>query len=425
MPFPENRKSNYGAEPWFHAVVFVFAFLVLFARRPDALLNAQFYAEDGRYWYADAYQYGWQCLTLPLGGYLNSISRLIGMFTLLFPLAQAPLIMNLFALMAAILPIHIFLSPRFDKIPFATRVFGSLLYLGLPNSFELHATTTNLHWHLALAGCLVLLGEQPAAKVWQIFDWVLLATISVAGPFGILLIPIAAFQWWNRRDNRYRAQLIALLPAAALQGFMIVFVSGAQRAATNGANLGRLTSIVGGQIFLSSILGIRTFIQFYYYTHLKHLFLVEAVSAAVGVALVLYAARFGPKELRLFLFFSLIVLSLGLARPLAGEPEKLQWVALQAPGCGNRYYFFPMLSFLASLIWMATTATPWAKTARYVAVGLLALLPIGVWRDWRYKPFVDYDFRAFAADFERSAPGTTMTVPINPGFGWTMQLTKR
>src|SRR5882724_10266687 len=104
-----------------HLAIFSVAFLVLFLRRPDAILNAQFYAEDGKYWYADAYQFGWHCLLMPLGGYLNSVSRLIGMFTLLFPLAVAPLIMNTFGLAVQILPIHIFLSSRFDRIPFATR----------------------------------------------------------------------------------------------------------------------------------------------------------------------------------------------------------------------------------------------------------------------------------------------------------------
>ena len=33
--------------------IFLVALLVLALRRPDALLNAQFYAEDGKYWYED------------------------------------------------------------------------------------------------------------------------------------------------------------------------------------------------------------------------------------------------------------------------------------------------------------------------------------------------------------------------------------
>src|SRR5438552_16115464 len=42
----------------FHVVILIAAFLIVFSRRPDAILNAQFFAEDGPRWYADAYQFG-------------------------------------------------------------------------------------------------------------------------------------------------------------------------------------------------------------------------------------------------------------------------------------------------------------------------------------------------------------------------------
>jgi hypothetical protein len=37
---------------------------------------------------------------------------------------------------------------------------------------------------------------------------------------------------------------------------------------------------------------------------------------------------------------------------------------------------------------------------------------------------MDLGFREFAADFERAAPGTRITIPINP-MNWEMQFTKR
>src|SRR5438874_1851777 len=43
-----------------HLSVFFVAFFVIFLRRPDAILNAQFYAEDGKYWFAEAYNLGWR-----------------------------------------------------------------------------------------------------------------------------------------------------------------------------------------------------------------------------------------------------------------------------------------------------------------------------------------------------------------------------
>jgi hypothetical protein len=405
----------------FHTAIFAIAFLILFLRRPDAVLNAQFYSEDGIYWYADAYHFGWRCFLMPLGGYLNSVSRLIGMFSLLFPFAQAPLVMNLCAIAAGILPIHIFLSSRFNSIPFNGRLLCSFLYLALPNSFELHATTTNMQWHLALAGCLVLLGSQQTRRSWQVFDFLLLTLVVLDGPLGIVLIPIAFALRWIRKDRHYNLALAALIPGAILQ-FFVLFIAAPRRSAPNGATLVRLIHILGGQIFLSSIFGVRTLIQLF--GRIDSLFIIDTSAMLVGLAILAYALRYGPVELKLFILFAAAVLVLGLMHPLATtEGNHVQWEQLQVPGCGNRYYFFPMLAFLASLVWMALKSPVNAKFPRYAALALLAFLPIGIVRDWQYRPFVDLHFQEIAREFQQAPRGTRFEISLNPGV--SMQLTKR
>ena len=404
----------------FHALIFFIAFLILFLRRPDAILNAQFYSEDGIYWYADAYHFGWHCLLMPLGGYLNSLSRLIGMFSLLFPFAQAPLAMNLCAIVAGILPIHIFLSSRFNSIPFNLRLLGSLLYLALPNSFELHATTTNIQWHLALAGCLILLGSPKSGRVWRVFDFLLLTLVVLDGPLGILLIPVALALRWLRKDRRYDLALAALVPGALIQ-FLFLFVAAPRRSAPNGASIERFIHIVGGQVFLSSLLGVRTLIQLF---HAQSLLIIDVIAMLIGLAVLGYAFRRGPMELKLFLLFAAAVFGLGLLHPLATtDGNHVQWEQLQVPGCGNRYYFFPMLAFLVSLFWMVSTSPVSSKVSRCIAMALLFLLPIGMVRDWQYRPFDNLHFQEIAADFQRAPSGTQFVIPLNPGV--TMQLTKR
>jgi hypothetical protein len=403
----------------FHAVIFFIAFLILFLRRPDAILNAQFYCEDGLYWYADAYHFGWRCLLMPISGYLSSLCRMIGMFSLLFPFGQAPLVMNLCAIVAGILPIHIFLSSRFNSIPFNFRLLGSFLYLALPNSFELHATTTNIRWHLALAGCLILLASPKSGRVWQVFDFLLLALVVLDGPLGILLIPIAFALRWLRKDRRYDLALAALIPGALLQSFFL-FVA-PRRPAPNGASIERFIHILGGQVFLSSLLGVRTLIQLF---QAQSLFAIDIAAILVGLAILGYALRRGPMELKLFLVFAAAVFGLGLLHPLATtDGNHVQWEQLQVPGCGNRYYFFPMLAFLVSLFWMVSTPPLSSKVPRYAALALLFFLPIGIVRDWQYRPFDDLHFHEIAADFQRAPSGTQFVIPLNPGV--TMQLTKR
>src|SRR6266481_6539477 len=123
-----ERATARGADLALHALIFLVAFVLVVSRRPDAIFNAQFYAEDGRFFYADAYNFGWRCLLIPYGGYLSTLLRLVGLLALLVPFGLSPLLMNLCAIVVQILPIHIFLSSWFNTIPFFTRMFGSLLY---------------------------------------------------------------------------------------------------------------------------------------------------------------------------------------------------------------------------------------------------------------------------------------------------------
>jgi hypothetical protein len=412
---------------FFHVIIVLMAFLILFSRRPDALLNAQFWAEDGKYWYPDAYNLGLHSLVMPAAGYLHVMPRLVALFTLLFPFAIAPLVMNLCGIVFQILPVNLFLSSRFSSIPLETRVFSSLLYLAMPNSFEIHANTTNIQWHLALIGCMVLLSQpqNPRTLRSNIFDFVVLILTSLDSPLGILLIPIAAAVWWMRKDEWPKWPILALIPGSAVQ-ILMMLLSGSRQPAPNGANIIRLTSILGGQVFLSSILGLKTFISFFHINHLRHLFVIEAIAMVLGLAIVFYGFRFAPRELKLFLLFAVLVLVSALRSPHVDMHGTFtQWDLMLIPGIGNRYYFFPTLAFLGTLLWMLNSSSSKSRTPRYVAAAVLLLLPIGIFRDYQYWSFKDMRFQEFAAAFERAAPGTHFEAPINPGFDWTIEITKR
>ncbi|HEY6129274.1 MAG TPA: hypothetical protein VIW23_13945 [Candidatus Acidoferrum sp.] len=406
-----------------HASIFVVAFFLVFLRRPDALLNAQFYAEDGTYFYANAYNLGWHSLLLPYGGYLSTLLRLVGFFAQLFPLSLAPLVMNVCAIAIQILPIHIFLSSRFSSIPFNTRLIGALLYLAIPNSFEIHANTTNIQWHLALAGCLIVLGRPDSRLIWRAIDFAVLALLILDGLMSSFLIPIVLILWYVRDNPHYKSYLMALIPGAFLQ-FAILLLSNSRRPAPNGASLLRLIDIVGGQLFFSSVLGLATSIQLFFRHNAVEIFLAALVSFVIGMCFTAYALRHGPLQLKLFYMFAIMVITSALIRPISSfDGMQNQWELLQIPGCGNRYYFFPMIAFLATPIWILTTYASRPKLVRCAALIVVLLLPIGIIRDWHYKPFEDFHFQEYVAQFNRAAPGTHLVIPINPD--WKMELTKR
>src|SRR5947209_646287 len=153
-------------------IVFVVVAAVVISRRPDALLNPQFYAEDGAVWYAQAYNFGWlHSLTLPQAGYLQTLPRLVAGLSLLVPFGSAPLLMNWAAIGFQVLPVTVLLSSRCSGwAPLWVRGLQALLYLAMPTSREIDAVLSNAQWHLALVACMVAFAHAPTNASWKAFD---------------------------------------------------------------------------------------------------------------------------------------------------------------------------------------------------------------------------------------------------------------
>jgi hypothetical protein len=152
-----------------HLVVFALAVVVIVSRRPDALLNPQFYGEDGSVWFSNAWDLGWlHSLTLLAGGYLNTLLRLVCGLPILVPLKSAPLLLNSFGLLTQALPVTVLLTARCTNWgPLWLRAAQAVVYLILPNSSELDVTITNAHWHLALVACLLAFSNSPENTAWK------------------------------------------------------------------------------------------------------------------------------------------------------------------------------------------------------------------------------------------------------------------
>src|SRR3546814_14536303 len=108
---------------------------VVILRRPDVVLNPQFWAEDGKIWFANVHNLGaWQSLFLPQNGYLQTLSRLVAGIAALVPMQWAPLVFNLAAIMVQILPVMLLNGGRGRAlVPSSTaRLVLSVLYLAQP-----------------------------------------------------------------------------------------------------------------------------------------------------------------------------------------------------------------------------------------------------------------------------------------------------
>src|SRR4051794_11129497 len=193
-------------------LIFFIAAIAVISRRPDAVFNPQFFAEDGNVWFADAYNDGWaRALAITHTGYFQTLPRLGAALALAVPLQHAPLVMNLVGLVLQVAPAVFLLSVRSEHwAPLRFRVLMALAYLALPNTSELNVSITEAQWHLALLACLVVLSRAPESRAGFAFDLTVLALCGLTGPFCIVLFPVAFLVWWKERTRWHLAATVAL-----------------------------------------------------------------------------------------------------------------------------------------------------------------------------------------------------------------------
>ena len=402
-------------------LVFLFFAAVVVSRRPDVLFNAQFWAEDGKLWYADAYNLGaFQPLLHPAAGYFVTFPRLVALVGLLLPLGIVPLMFNCIAIVFQVLPAQFLLSERCSEWgSLKARALLAFLYLGLPNSQEMHANITNTQWRLALLTLMILFARPGLSAMWNAFDLSILTFSALSGPFVIFLAPIAAAVYWFEPRNRQRMTFLLIAGFGALiQGLAVVITGGEDRVtqAVRGATPALLIQILAKHVFLAALVGRRTLAGFSFGSGPS--WIIAVVAVGVGIGIECYVLLKAPPVLKAVIVFSFCILGVSLAFPMTKSP---QWPALLASG-GVRYWFFPMLAFLASVVWMLHGRNP--TMVRASAMVLLLVLVYGIVQDWGHPRPVDFHFSEYVRKFSELPPGSTLFIPINPA-GWAMQLMKR
>ena len=394
---------------------FCVAAAAVISRRPDAILRPQFFAEDGMFWYADAYNSGWlHALLVPHTGYFQTLPRLAAALSLLVPLVSAPLLLNIIAIVIQVLPVTLLLSPRLAGwAPFNLRACMAIAYIALPNSRELDAAVTEAQWHMALLAVLVVLAIPSVKKLWRGFDVAVILLCGLTGPFCVALLPIALTAWWKRR-LKWQMLLAGLLAlCAALQLYALTTTAAATRShSLLGATPQLFWRMLVGDVYLGAILGQN---QYALGGNRWKLLVVGLLATAV----IVYCLWKSAYEFKLFLLYCFGLYFASLRNPMISYDQP-QWVVL-AGAPGLRYWFFPMLALVWAAIWCLSPGN-W-RPFRVLAASALILMFIGIKRDWKYPGFDDHDFPEYVRRFEALPTGHAMTFPLYPD-GWTMVLNK-
>ena len=416
VTFFQDLRESVGLGWRAQLAVFAVALLAFLARRPDALLHARFYGEDGTIWYSDAYNLGWlRALLIPHTGYFQTLPRLAAALSLLVPLRFAPLVTNAVGLVIQVLPVTFLLSPRSRNWgPLSLRALFALAYVLLPNSYELDATITEGQWHLALLACLVVLSSPAATIGWQVFDIAVLLLNGLTGPFCLVLFAVAILFAVLRRSAWRWVQAGVIAIGVAVESFALLRTAVETRSPTMlGATPKLFLVLLSGRVYLAMLAGN---LSLQAQQHLS----VLIIAFLPCTLLLAYCLWKGSLELRLFLLFTGALFAASLRNPMVSVTTP-QWQVL-ATLPGARYWFLPTLALMWAAIWCWRAAG--SSGMRMLAGCMLVVSCIGVTEDWTYPPYANVGFVRGAQAFSAATPGTLITIPIDPP-GWSMQLRKQ
>jgi hypothetical protein len=240
---------------------------------------------------------------------------------------------------------------------------------------------------------------------------------GLTGPFCILLFPIALYLVWRRRQQRSPQLYAALIGACCLiQAYSLFFKNNAERSSAGlGATPMLFIRMLAGDIYLGALIGPTT-LPMRPGTGFSVFLIVLALCAT---ALIVIALRKAPYPMTLLALFATLILLASLASP--SSPEKSGRWELIARASAVRYWFYPCLVFLWSLIFGLRTGSRLVKAASGF---LLVVLLFGVVLRWHRPAFADTHFADSARRFETLPPGTAEDFPENPN-GWSFRLVKR
>jgi hypothetical protein len=396
---------------------------LVIARRPDAVTNPQFWAEDGRYWFADAYNHGAQALLWSYQGYLVTIQRVVGWAASGLSLSHAAFVFNLVGIAIQVGPAAFFMSRRFAHVaPAWLRALIGLGYLLLP-SFELNVQLTNAQWHLAILAVLVLAAAPAQGAAAKAFDILVLALSGLSGPFAVILLPaaLARAATMPRRRRWYASLSGILLATLAVQGAALL-LGHRGTVAQLGISFRNAVTIVADRVVLPG-----TFAEeghaHVFTAGSAHALVLAALVTLVAIAVVLLALRHGGASLRVFVLACFAITGLSLLAPIATPPGLTAWTSLATSDGGERYFLTAEVAWFVCLVW-AISRIPWRPITGAAGVALAAAFASGLVASWQYAPLTDLHPDLYTARLRAAPLGTTVVVPINPGEPWKVILVR-
>ena len=395
-------------------------------RRPDAVLNAQPWAEDGRLLLQGAIYHSWDALSFHVVDYLFIIPVIVATLSLYaVGLTHAPLLMNLTAILIPVLIGVYFASKQFRFIikNDLLRGFCSLFIVLIPGKFmfEPYHNITNIQSFIPIFVVLFvsyLLFRYDDFKQKSIFEKsifaVILSLIFLTGPVSHVMLPFFLFVIFRELKNSRKIKTIIpiIIPTIVLISHMIFFIfnrtSSENTLALNQGEL-QLNSIF---IAFTNMFTIIT-TQLFYHPYLQFNNYFGSLAYIIPITIVffiLYKIIKNKSKLDLFLLFSFLVFPLAyvITRPFLLD----NFSDLFSNRTNARYFVIPMIFVLISLVRQFNSTK--SRIMILVFFIFLIIIIINVISGFEIREMTDLDWKTTSKIF---VPGgnSTCSIPINPG----------
>ena len=418
-------ETRWQALPWAirWSTFIIVSVLILFARSPGILLNAEFANEDGQTFFLGTY-FGspLEVVFRPYAGYLHLVPRLAAYGERAVPIAWAPFVANLTSLLIIAAVAAFIASDRLAGVA-PRRGFRWLLALTLlllPAEWEIVGTITNTTWLLGLFLAGVLLAGPARSRLEALATRASLVLASLSGPFGLLFSPLFVLRAVRDRTRDAVWSAVCVVVPGLLQ-----MVALAKTASDRPTPLGEAYSVVNllgaflARVVTEPILGARwtTVCEAICRIMLStSAWVVIAMTAAwliIVVAILATLIRGLSKHVSRWTIFviayvSVIVMALGVfVNPLQSE--------LSNPYLSQRYFLFAGFA-VAIIILGGAFSLP--KSQRLLKYSVLVLLAIGIVSDFSLREHPKYDWPATSACIGGPVP---CIVPVFAAPDWSIR----
>jgi len=394
---PDKAKEPDATE---HRVLLtIAAALLLIFRRPESILNPQFWAEDATVFFAGAHQYGLASVWQTHAGYFVLLPRIIAFLALKVPLLHVPFFYNVAAASLILVVFYLILTSR---LPRSLRIGFSFSILLVPQNCEVFSNITNVQWVVSVLLLLLVFQERPTNTAQLVRDICIVFLAGLTGPILALVFPFVVARAFFPTVSR--RMLFVAFAAVGVSLLQIAIVVSSERVGINvySSFLETLPRVL--MDFTPSLLMGVLIPRF-----------IPMISMGVGllviIAVILTILKAKDRVLMPVVVCFLISISLWIVSVTVSQPGFAKFGAFAE---GGRYYYLPYVLIAWGLIYISVYAPGSGKfLGRYLLIAIVVSSASKFAWFWPY----DYSWAKQVAEYRQGKRDTFIFPP-----GWVLSV---